>query len=287
MKGNFSSLKLLCVRQNNLSLIKLFLAAGGLLSLLIAGCTKSPTSLQTSPDVLTDLRALASEVKTFDMQGMSSMMSKGMSSTGNSLAKRAASSACVSGMEIEDWSDSTLGDSSYSGIDTTWYFDQSGNPVCPGDVDMYSRLIISSHYSGPDEIWKFSGTIDNVVYDTMHLPDSFSVQMRVTQSGSVTRHDGFYFAIENSVFNLACFVRDTVESFQLSGSYVLSFDSGMYIATISFVNVDKLFSDEDFGDNELVLKGPITHDGQTVGSFEVYGDDHVMIRDAQGNDVGH
>jgi len=275
------------MNQNNLPLFKSIFVLGGVFSLFIFDCTKSPTALQTSPDVLTDLRTLASKVKTFDMQGMSSMMSKGMSSTGNSLAKRAESSACVNGMEIEDWSDSTLGDSSYSGLDTTWYFDQSGNPVCPGDVDMFATMRMASHYSGSDEVWDFVGVMDNIMIDTATLPDSFSIRMRASQSGSITRNDGFHFVIENSIFIVACSYKSTGESFTLDGSYVLSFENGKYIATISFVNVDKLFSDEDFGDDEVVLKGPITHEGQIVGSFEVYGDDHVVIRDLQGTDVGH
>jgi hypothetical protein len=256
------------------------------LLLFSIGCNKpSSPSSATPNDALQDLRAIAAEVKTFDMQGLSGMIGKGMPTAG-SLAKKSASGTCVNGVETSDWSDQTLGDSSYSGLDTTRYYDESGNPVCPDNALSYARMHMASHYAGPDESWDMSCSMDNFVIDTSN-PPSFAMQLRASQSGSVTRKDGFHFVIETSVFNISCASNDTAASYQMTGSYILSFDEGKYVATLSFVDVNKLFSNDDFGANDLVLRGPIAHGGQAVGYFEVYGDDHVTIRDTNGNDVGH
>ena len=65
----------------------------------------------------------------------------------------------------------------------------------------------------------------------------------------------------------------------------LGLQDGRYKAPLTIVPGVNLMAPEKLGAKDLILSGPILFNAETVGYFEVMGDDGIVIRDAAKNIV--
>jgi hypothetical protein len=80
------------------------------------------------------------------------------------------------------------------------------------------------------------------------------------------------------VTSIAAVIDFAAGKFDVSES--LSLDDGRYQVVLKPAQPIDPSSDKEPGPKEVAATGAITHNGQTVGWFEVLGDDTVIIRDA-------
>lgn len=259
-------------------------AAMAAAAVLFAACGNASTSPRTgtSAEARADLQAMASKVRYFAPQ------KPGSGNTADGAAKRGAARlvaapgraagkasagaeplpGCdVSATEYETWDTDT---SAVGGItvqyDTTVSYTSANQPICGiEDVTAYQLTATRSENA-------MLSTHMNLRFD---LPADFTTgEFKLTGAGNVDYKDGYLIDITLMDIEID-FGTGTMKTYVMN----LALEKGYTVVLTPAPGAD-MMSDTEPDPNAVQVGGPISKDGTVVGRFEVLGDNHVIIRDA-------
>lgn len=259
-------------RTNAFSLAAIAAAAA-----VFSACDSSPTSPKagTSAEARADLQAMAAKVKYFAPQqpgdGVGNAAGK-RGAAGRGAGKIGAAKDLVDGCDLdateyETWdTDTTAAGGVTVQYDTTVSYTSADQLICSfDDVTAYQLTNSRSQNS----------MLDTHIHTRTDLPaDFFSGEFKLTGNGTVHYADGYLITITsmNIVLDIG---QGVLKTYVMN----LALEKG-YTVVLQVAPGADMMSDQNPGPNDVEVSGPISKDGVVVGYFEVMGDDHVVIRDA-------
>jgi outer membrane murein-binding lipoprotein Lpp len=239
----------------NLLKLNTYVPALALTGLLLAGCENTQESKGLpGEEIHADLKTLAAGMKTFSL---GSKMNFG--SHPSSLAKAAdTTTSCQNGMEVSSSQDTSASGEISIDNDTTRYYAADGKPAADCNPSNGGWITLAMASAGPTESSYMSGRIDRTSF----------------QGAGWVKESDMEITIPSLQFKfLADHVEMTVDLSFMSGKYLCHFES----KTLGLEDTSTTLT--------LEMQGALMHEGQKVGTVEIWSDDTVIFLDAAGNRV--
>jgi hypothetical protein len=258
----------------NLKKSSAFLTSTALGCFFFAACDNGSSPATSQVDkaaVKADLELLASKAKKFSAPTASSPDNTAMKRS--ALAKKGGMD-CENGLTTYEDMDSLSEDGPSFMSDSTWNYDATNTLSCENDL-LNTHQKVHGYYRNPMyETWSKMDVVFKM--DTALASLSFDVTARAT--GRVHYFSGYDFTIDSMVMII---VNSETTQYQCD----LGLQDGRYQVPLKLQPGVDLNSEVEPEPTAMVLRGPILFKTETVGYFEVMGDDSIIIRDVAGTVV--
>ncbi len=254
---------------------KIFLASILPLSLgmLLTACDNgtAPGSKADNAQVRADLQMLATRVTSFaaPMPGRSnSGLAKKSSAPLDTIDSISPIDTffnphCTNGLTIDAYSDTISGEVE-SSVDTSWNYDAAGALTCAG---LAARTVSHSYFKNP----KYESWANTVLLMSGSIYDS-TLSFSADGKGRVHYFSDYTFTIDTMSMAMS---QGKITKYNLH----LGLQDGKYTVALAPAAGVDLTSDTQ-NPQAVILRGAILLNQETVGYFEVLGDENLVIRDA-------